>query len=159
MCSTDNEASAVWNERIVRARKPHRCDECHLAIPPGRHYIRIGSLYDGHWETFEKHPECDAVADWVRVHVCEAHGEHGFIPVGGLDEEIHNLRDYGPAMLGPGEAEELEAMGIELTDWEPEGEPDAKRVEFSAIGEWLWDLAKAQYLAPAGEAAGTGEGA
>jgi len=144
MCSTDLDASDVWEVTTVVARKRHKCSECYLPIPVGCRHLRIGSLFEGSWETIRQHVECDAVAEFVRKHICEAHGEHGFIPVGGLGEEIRNLGDYGPEMLSPGEADELAAIGVELTEWEPEGD-DRRRVDLAAIADWLWDLAKAPY--------------
>jgi hypothetical protein len=35
----DGEA-AVWNERKVKARKPHVCSACSEAIPAGATYVR-----------------------------------------------------------------------------------------------------------------------
>lgn len=61
-CSCD-DGSDVWDERRVTARKQHTCHECGETIEPGDEYVRIGSLFDGSWETFKICEYCDH--DWT----------------------------------------------------------------------------------------------
>jgi hypothetical protein len=87
------DSSDVWDEEMVRARKPHRCDECRTEIPTGVRYIRIGSLYEGQWETLRMHFECRVLWGAVHLDLCEGRGA---MMVGGLDEELRNYEDeYG----------------------------------------------------------------
>jgi len=141
MCSTDLDASDVWNLHIVVARKRHKCSECSLPIPVGCRHLRIGSLFEGSWETIREHVECDAVAEFVRKKICEARGERGFIPVGGLDEEIRNLDYYSAPELTVDDIAACEALGIEV-DWSDESDPT---VGYEEVASWVWDLATAPY--------------
>jgi hypothetical protein len=147
MCSSHGEYSAVWSENRQRARKVHRCDHCYRAITPGTSYIRIGSLYDGHWDTLTIHAECDAVCDWIKKEICGAHGEKGDILVGELDEEIRSLEEYTAPTLEQDEADELRAMGVEFQ--EPDDGEDMPRplpgCSYRAIAEWVWDIASGGY--------------
>lgn len=92
MCSIDYEPAAVWDERSVRARRPHKCIECAGTIRPGEHYARVGCLFEGSWETLIRCALCYFLADAIETLEC---GDEGLIPYGGLHEEIHNM-DSGP---------------------------------------------------------------
>jgi hypothetical protein len=148
MCSTLGEYSVIWDEKRQRARKTYRCEHCDRAITPGTSYIRIGSLYDGSWDTIRIHAECDAVCEFIKQHICEAHGERGTIMIGELNEEITSLEEYVAPRLSQGEADELHSMGIEVEESD-EGEdlPSGgnQGVSYRAIAEWLWSIAKDGY--------------
>ena len=60
MCSCDAglEPSDVCDIADVKARKEHRCDECHETIQPGQTYVRIKALWDGGWETMKRCRPC-----------------------------------------------------------------------------------------------------
>jgi hypothetical protein len=51
MCSVepdwDYESPEFLNERIVRARKAHKCEECRKTINPGEEYEYTTGKYDG----------------------------------------------------------------------------------------------------------------
>lgn len=139
MCDTDMDPCDVWNETTQKARKSHRCDECGLPVTPGRLYVRVGSLYDGRWDTYRAHNECRALVRFVEKEVC---GDHGSIPIGGLDEEISNMDAYDGDRRDD-ELDDLRAMGFgsyleDESEWELY--PDAKDVV-----TWLWDCIKAEY--------------
>lgn len=89
----DGESCEVWNKRAVRARKVHRCIECHRQIPRGCSYVLVSSLYDGEWLSDRLHAECDALWGFVHEVVC---GGEGLIMLGGLDEEIDELSHAEP---------------------------------------------------------------
>lgn len=57
----DCDYSAVWDERKLRARKEHRCSECHGTIKRGETYTRIASLYDGRWTTIRRCEDCSVI--------------------------------------------------------------------------------------------------
>jgi hypothetical protein len=85
MCDVYGEYSKVWDETIVRARKRYVCDECGLGIPVACRYVRVGSLYDGHWDTFRLHIECKRLGQVISFEYCGAHGRW---LVGSMNEEI-----------------------------------------------------------------------
>lgn len=88
MCDLD-WPSTVWNEQIVRARKPHRCYECRTPIPVGCNHVRIGSLCDGNWDTYRMHWECTVLWRSMSADLCG----QSVIIAGGLDEELEQYRD------------------------------------------------------------------
>lgn len=89
MCFT-GDACEVFHERIVRAGKPHRCDECDAPIPRGTPYVRIGSLFEGDWSTLHVHWECMLLWRTVQADLCEG---NGLIVIGGLEEELRGYDD------------------------------------------------------------------
>jgi hypothetical protein len=147
MCYDSDDGASVWKERTIRARRHHRCNDCHREIPVGRHHVRILSLYDGHWETMRVHSECAALSEFVRTKICEAEGEHGFIQIGGLGEEISILDgEYGGQPLNERDRADCEAMGFRVED-----DDDGHVSGFGFYGDvcsWLWDCIKAEYRAP-----------
>jgi len=148
MCTNDGDPCAVWSEaRVNAARKPWQCFECDLPIPVGAPYIRITAIQErgDRPETYCLHAGCDALIDFIRKDICEAHGERGYIELGGLDNEIDSLNEYGTATLA--ERDDLLALGFDFTiddEGEPEDAPGAREVCF-----WLWDIARAEYREPA----------
>jgi DnaJ-class molecular chaperone len=43
------EYCTVSDSKIVKARKPHTCEECNGVIKPGDQYERTSMLYEGEW--------------------------------------------------------------------------------------------------------------
>ena len=62
----DGEAPSVFKQRIVTARKPHKCCECKDVIPKGTKYERITGLWDGKWDEFKMCIGCSR----IREHIC-----------------------------------------------------------------------------------------
>ena len=53
MCFTyDCDYPTVFNQRLVKAKKQHRCCECGRAINPGSRYQTTFGIWDGRAETF-----------------------------------------------------------------------------------------------------------
>lgn len=48
----DGDCSDIWTEVERRARKIHRCSECHRDIVKGEQYTYVSSLYDGSWSHY-----------------------------------------------------------------------------------------------------------
>lgn len=60
MCYIDVDSySEVWNERVVTARKEHRCDCCQGIIVPGAKYIRHFSIFEGEITSEKLCVDCD----------------------------------------------------------------------------------------------------
>lgn len=47
----DSESAEFWTEKIVKARKPRKCNACNGAIEIGDLYDRITYLFEGDFET------------------------------------------------------------------------------------------------------------
>jgi predicted dehydrogenase len=133
MCSTDVDASVVFRQDFVRrSRKARSCYECDGPIPVGSSYIRTSMIHErgDRPERCATHATCDAVCDFVREHICEVEGEHGFILMGGLGEEIASLDDtYGMGWT-EAEADEVRALGFD---------PEAG---YRQVAEWVWEFAR-----------------
>lgn len=60
-----DDYSILWDERVVRARKKHRCDECGSAIEPRERYGRAKALGDGCWNSWARCGSCLVLAELV----------------------------------------------------------------------------------------------
>jgi hypothetical protein len=66
MSHSVDETYAVYDERHVRARKPHRCDACEETIERGHRYWRIGIVWDGA-RTVRRCERCQAMHQHLRT--------------------------------------------------------------------------------------------
>lgn len=57
VCSYD-DSPTLFDERIQKARKNHKCSECHTIIKKNEYYERMRSLYDGDWYTYKHCMKC-----------------------------------------------------------------------------------------------------
>jgi len=126
----DGDMADVWKTRAVRARKPHRCNECRLPIPVGDVYIHIDSLFEGEWDHYRVHNGCYELSKFIDKTLC---GSSGF-PIGYLSEEISSqdsedahphLRDNDDFDICP---------------------PDCMGMSTRGTLEWLWDMIRLPYL-------------
>ena len=64
-CSTDDfEPASVYVESWRRARKEHKCCECHAPIRVGERHQFASGLWDGAWGSFRTCKACaDIIAD------------------------------------------------------------------------------------------------
>ena len=86
-----DDVSTIWNEKRVVARKEHVCYECGEKIEKGDEYVRIGSLFDGRWDTYKICEYCDH--DWGvlrKLGYCQL--------VGGLAETWDEAYRYTPKL-------------------------------------------------------------
>ena len=68
MCMIDGADSSyrVWNRKVVKARKAHKCDECGRDIQPGSFYEFVTGLGDeGHWDTWHTCDHCRVACEWL----------------------------------------------------------------------------------------------
>lgn len=68
-CFCDYEEPVVYDRQEVKARTAHKCTECGRVIAAGEVYERVGSLFDGRWETYKTCSHCMALRQWVKAHV------------------------------------------------------------------------------------------
>lgn len=59
----DAEPYEVHNEKIVTARKDHKCDACGETIKTGCHYARFFGVHDGNAETVKRCMRCQRLFD------------------------------------------------------------------------------------------------
>lgn len=71
-CSCDEaERFDILSQKTVRARKQHRCCECHRTIEPGEHYENIRGVCCGEMVIMKTCPFCVRVRDdLVSMHYC-----------------------------------------------------------------------------------------
>lgn len=75
------DAPALYNSRIVRVRKPHKCVECRAVIQPGQQAEKIDALYSEGFSTFYTCLDCVELIAYLRTQKIElcCHGELGEI--------------------------------------------------------------------------------
>lgn len=84
-----DEPADLWDEKWVKARKPHTCYECGQPIEPGMVYGRATYLYNGRWYTDRRCPACLILAEWVATVT-------GQCPLwGGLGESVDYANETG----------------------------------------------------------------
>lgn len=52
------EVPSLFDERIRKANKQHKCYECHSPIVKGEKYHDIKGLWDGRFDNFKIHKDC-----------------------------------------------------------------------------------------------------
>ena len=85
MCNTDYDPCQVWELWSPRARKEHRCGECHAPIKPGESYARVNYLFEGAWGTAIRCAACYFLCELIEEAEC---GGEGQILWGELREEV-----------------------------------------------------------------------
>lgn len=61
----------VLRDKLVKARKRHKCFVCGLSIWPGETYRHSGNVYDGSAYTIKEHPECARTGARYHDSFCE----------------------------------------------------------------------------------------
>lgn len=70
-CTCDYDGMPdVFDERMVVARKKHRCCECYTDINPGDVYERIKGLWDGEWSTYKTCERCSDLRNSIAAVSC-----------------------------------------------------------------------------------------
>ena len=65
--SCDDDAYAdVWDERVLEARKEHKCDACGETISKGDRYARDAALYEGKWDVTKRCMRCEKILEHLR---------------------------------------------------------------------------------------------
>jgi len=57
--------SDFYNEKIIKARKKHKCYHCRNIIEIGEEYIKIASVYQGDFSTYKSHKLCQDLLEKV----------------------------------------------------------------------------------------------
>ena len=96
-CECDAEGySSFYTSTKRKAKKSHRCDECHSPILPGEVYEYAAGKQDGDMWDSKTCPRCLALVDFIRAHVpcyCRMHGDL-------LEDRLQDL--VGQAQQTPG---------------------------------------------------------
>lgn len=76
-CYCDYESPSVYSARMVRARKPHRCEECSRVIQVGERHEYVFGVYDGYTITPRTCSHCVGIRQFVKINIpcfCYLHG-------------------------------------------------------------------------------------
>ncbi|NBC16388.1 MAG: hypothetical protein GVY18_03625 [Bacteroidetes bacterium] len=96
MSCCDAEPADLCKLARPRARKPYRCSECGGDIRHGDRYVRVRSLYEGHWSTVTACVPCHELTEWLQRDcrlVC-----YGML--GELLEDLGNVEGAAPMVFG-----------------------------------------------------------
>lgn len=93
MCMAGGDYVELLSEVILRARKPHRCDECDRSIEPGERYRRHSYVYEGEFSSHAFCSHCWEAKRWLEV-VCEGWVYSGILE--DLAEHVSELDWNGP---------------------------------------------------------------
>lgn len=90
MCMIDNGDGlvTVLYERHPVAKKEHKCNECHRAIPAGEKYLYETYVWDGKVHTHKTCRHCQVVRKWLL-------GECSGFLYGAIAEDIHEHAQEG----------------------------------------------------------------
>jgi hypothetical protein len=96
MCNTDYDHPDIYNEKLLIARKDHKCSECSRVILKGEQYKKVDGLWQKRWETYKTCAHCLVLQDWL-IAQCG-----GFLHQGLKDEIGEHAYDYGSMVLARG---------------------------------------------------------
>jgi len=82
--SSDYPGPKLFKEKIVKARKQHKCSECDADIQPGERYENASGVWDGEFST---HKTCSICCEIRNALFC------GTYMFGEVWEEIRQLGD------------------------------------------------------------------
>lgn len=86
MCFVNEGTVDFYQERAVKSRKAHACDECTRTIPAGEMALRNSGLFEG--EIFSGYYCGECAATRFRIHLHELHEkcrwDESWCPVGDL---------------------------------------------------------------------------
>ncbi len=92
MCAIDGgESYSNYRTKFVRARKPHKCDECNRAIPKGEVYRYAEGVMEGGWNSHYICSHCEVPANWLLTNC------HGYVHCG-IQEDIEQHTEEYPAL-------------------------------------------------------------
>jgi hypothetical protein len=76
-CYCAYEPASAYVQSWHKARKQHKCYECHRAIHPGELYEKVWAIWDGNMGVVKTCTRCLDLREYVKVHVpcfCIGHG-------------------------------------------------------------------------------------
>ncbi len=84
----------LYQEKTIKARKPHVCDACKLAIGKGSFYRRAVTIWEGTAETTKRCGACQVTFSHL-VELCRRQNE-GYSPQARLDCGKSYEEEWGP---------------------------------------------------------------
>ncbi|MGB3203586.1 MAG: hypothetical protein WBB28_01220 [Crinalium sp.] len=86
MCACDATPPDLYNSKIVKVRKPHRCCECAVQIEKGQECEKVDGLWEGSFSTLYTCLQCKELWGYLGEKEMDCCMEHGI-----LYEEIFAL--------------------------------------------------------------------
>jgi len=77
------ERPDVYEEKVIKANKEHKCYECSTIIQQGDNYLQIKGLWDGSWRNFKMCLNCKQLRDKLQESI-------DCLGIGELYEELRN---------------------------------------------------------------------
>lgn len=68
MCFYHDDLATVYNQKVVKARKLRRCEECTDGVLPGEWYLRAKYLFEGEWSVHAICARCHWDHERVYLH-------------------------------------------------------------------------------------------
>lgn len=68
-CYCDYDPPSVFSDKIVKARKPHRCDECCREIRTGEQYLYAFGVWDGYASSWHTCSHCREIQKFVSINI------------------------------------------------------------------------------------------
>ncbi len=120
-------SATVYKQRIVTARKRHRCGECRGPIAAGEQHERVDGLWDGEWET---HRTCASCVEIRNHFACGGGWLFGQLWDDLAENFFPDMRAGGPCMSGLSVAARERLFAAKLAhDADEEDWPNAHRKE------------------------------
>lgn len=85
MCSIDYDRPTMYVATMRRARKEHKCSECHRHISPGETYCHVAAIWEGSPNVHKTCAHC-AVGQQLLMEQCG-----GFLHEGVEDDLVEHL--------------------------------------------------------------------
>ncbi len=89
-CYCDYEPASAYVKTTHKAKKQHKCYECHRAINQGEVYEKVWGIWEGDAVTVKTCQRCLDLRDYITAHVpcfCIGHGNVN-------DDAIETAREY-----------------------------------------------------------------
>lgn len=95
-CYCDYDPPSVFSSKTVKARKPHRCDECPRIIKPGESYLYTFGVWDGYASSWNTCADCTEIQRWVSINIpcfCWSYGNMLNDAKEAIEEAYHRAGD------------------------------------------------------------------
>jgi hypothetical protein len=89
-CYCDYSYPDFYVDRMVKAKKNHRCDECGRTILAGEKYEYVSAVWEGDFSTCKTCDKCLELRQYTKAHVPCFCWQHGNV----IQDAIDTLQEY-----------------------------------------------------------------